>query len=93
MFIDVANGGVLMGKSIEATRALLEEMTSNINHRSSERAIMKKDSGMYGVYAVDLFASKVNAFTQQFDRLGDPFIGSSFGMMYEIGAIYEIFGI
>ena len=36
--IHAAIGGALMGKSIEAVRALLEEMASNTYHWSSERA-------------------------------------------------------
>jgi len=36
--VDAAAGDALMGKSIEAAKALLEEMTSNNYHWSSERA-------------------------------------------------------
>jgi len=32
MSVDAAAGGVLMGKSIEAAKALLEEMASNNYH-------------------------------------------------------------
>jgi len=50
----------------------LEEMASNNYHWSSERAATKRTSGVYGVDAMDLLASKVDAFAQRFDRLGTP---------------------
>ena len=61
MSVDAAAGGALMGKLIEAAKALLEEMASNNYHWSSERAAPKKASGIYGIDAVDMLASKVNA--------------------------------
>ena len=50
-----------MGKSIEAAKALLEEMASDNYHWSSERAIPKRASGIYGIRAVDVLASKADA--------------------------------
>jgi len=72
MSVDAAAGGMLMGKSIEAAKALLEEMASNNYHWSSERATPKRASGVYAVDAVDLLASKVDALAQRFDRLETP---------------------
>jgi len=96
MSIDAAAGGALMGKSIEAAKALLEEMTSNNYHWSSERATPKRASGVYGVDAIDLLASKVDALAQRFDKLGTPSgsqVGSSSGVMFEVGALCEMCGI
>jgi len=76
MSVDVAAGGAPMGKSVEAMKALLEEMTSNNYHWSSERATPKRTNGVSEVDAVDLLASKVDALTQRFDRLGSPSSGS-----------------
>ena len=56
MSVDAAAGGALMGKSIEAAKALLEEMASNNYHWSSERTAPKRSSGIYGVDAVELLA-------------------------------------
>ena len=47
--VDAAAGGALMGKSIEATKALLEEMASNNHHWASERAAPKRGSGRYEI--------------------------------------------
>ena len=72
MSVDAAAGGTLMGKSIEAAKALLEEMASNNYHWSYERAAPKRASGIYGIDAVDLLSSKVDALAQHFNRLGTP---------------------
>jgi len=61
MSIDAAAGDALMGKSIEAAKALLEETASNNYHWSNERATPKRASGVYGVNSVDLLASKVDS--------------------------------
>jgi len=61
MFVDVVAGGALIGKSIEDAKDLLEEMTSNNYHWSSERATPKRVGGVCGVDAVDMLASKVDA--------------------------------
>jgi len=86
-----------MGKSIKAARALLEEMTSNNYHWSSKRVISKRTSRVYGVNAVDLLASKVDALAQRFDRLETPssgsLPGSSSGAMFKVGPLCEIYGI
>jgi len=60
MSADAVTGGALIGKSIEATKALLKEMASNNYHWSSERATLKRTSGVYGVDAMDLLASTVD---------------------------------
>jgi len=96
MSIDAANSGALMGKSIEAAKALLEEMASNNYHWSSEGATPKRTSGVYGVDAVDTLANKVDALAQRFDRLGTPSesqVGSSSGVMFDIGALCEMCGL
>jgi len=49
-----------MGKSIGRAKVLLEEITSNNYHWSSERAIPRQQSGKYGVNTVTLLASKVD---------------------------------
>ena len=54
--IDAAAGGALMGKSIEAAEALLEEMASNNYHWSSERATPKRGGGRHEVDAVTLLS-------------------------------------
>jgi len=53
-----------MGKSIEAAKTLLEEMTSNNYHWLSERTTPKKSVGRYEVDAVTLLASRVDALAQ-----------------------------
>jgi len=97
MSVDTVAGGALMGKSIEAAKALLEEMASNNYHWSSERAAPKRASGIYGIDVVGLLVSKVDALAQHFDRLETPPPGSLVeglsGAMFEVGALYEICGI
>jgi len=80
MSVDAAAGGALMGKSIEAMKALLEDMASNNYHWSSEQATLKRTSGVYGVDVVDMLANKVDALVQRFDRLGTP-LGSQVGAL------------
>ena len=85
-----------MGKSIEAAKSLLEEMASNNYHWSSERVAPNKASGIYGIDAMDWLASKVDALTQCFNKLGTPSgssMGGPFGAMFEVGALCEICGI
>jgi len=97
MSVDAAAGDALMGKSIEAARALLEEMTSNNYHWSGERPAPKRTSGVYGVDAMDMMASKVDALVQRFDKLGTPSLGSLVsgpsGAMFEVEVPCEICGI
>jgi len=62
--VDAAARGVLMGKSIKTTKALLEEMTSNNYYWSSERATPRRGSGRHEVDAVTLLASWVDALAQ-----------------------------
>jgi len=59
-----------MGKLIEATKALSEEMVSNNYHGSSDRANLKTSGGKYDIDAVDIVASKADVLAQQFDQLG-----------------------
>jgi len=58
--VDTAAGGALMGKSIEAAKALLKEMASNNYHWSNERAALKRGGGRHEVDAVTLLASRVD---------------------------------
>ena len=93
MPIDTAAGGALLGRFIEAVKALLEEMASNNYHWSSERATPKRASGVNGVDVVDMLGSKVDALAQRFDMLGTPSgspVGSSSGAIFEIGALCEM---
>ena len=94
MSVNAAAGGALMGKSIEAAKALLEEMVSNNYHWSSERTASKQSSGIYGVDVVDLLASKVDTLAQRFDRLGTPSLGSLAGSssdaMFKVGALCDL---
>jgi len=87
ILVDATAGGTLIGKSIEAAKALLEGMTSNNYHWSSERASSKKSSDIYDVDTVDFLASKVDTLTQWFESLGVPNLGSSSGMSYEGGDV------
>ena len=64
MSIDAVTGGVLMGKLIEAVKALLEDMVANNYHWSSERATPKRSGGKYEVEVVMLLASRVVANTE-----------------------------
>jgi len=59
--IDVAVGGAPMGKSIDAAKALLEDMASNNYHWSSKRATRKISSDKYEVNVVTLLASRRDA--------------------------------
>jgi len=59
--VDVAAGGALMDKSIEAAKVLLEEMASNNYHGASYRATTQRGGGKYSVNAVTLLASRVDA--------------------------------
>ena len=67
--VDVVVRGTLMGKSIEAVRGLLEEMTSNSYHWPSERATPKRSGGKYDIDAVTVLAIKVVALTQRLDKV------------------------
>jgi len=50
-----------MGKSIDAAKALLEDMASNNYHWSSKRATRKISSDKYEVNVVTLLASRRDA--------------------------------
>ena len=82
ILIDAAAGGALMGKSIEAAKALLEKMTSNNYQWASERAAPKRGGGRHEVDAVTLQASRVDALAQRLDKGATPsttFAGPSMG--------------
>ena len=79
--IDTAASGALVGKSIEAMRALVEEMTSNNYHWFDERATPKRATGVYGFDAVNLLASNVDALAQCFDKRRTPSSGNPLGVL------------
>jgi len=70
--VDATAGDALMGKSIEAAMALLEEMASNNYHWASERATPKRGGGRHEVDVVALLASRVDALTQRLDKVATP---------------------
>jgi len=79
-----------MGKSIDLTKALLEEMTSNNYHWSSERAIPKQGSSKYDVDDMTLLASRVDALAQKLDKVGLSYLpGNSLGLSIGVYAICE----
>jgi len=67
--VDAAAGGALMGKSIEAAKALLEEMASNNYHWASESAAPNRGGGRHEVDAVTLPASRVDALAQRLEKV------------------------
>ena len=83
-----------MGKSIEGSKALLEEIASNNYHQSSKRANPKRGSRKYEVDAMTLLASRVDALAQRLDRVGTPpILRSSSRSLIRVCAICEICGI
>jgi len=92
--IDAAVGGALMGKSIEAAKALLEEMASNNYHWSSDRATPQRGGGKYSVDAVTLLASRVDALAQRLEKVtSSPSPVGSSGSVVEVYAICETCGV
>jgi len=76
--IDATAGRALMGKSIEAAKALLEEMASNNYHWRSDRATPQRGDGKYSVDAVTLLASRVDALAQKLEKVSSsPFPAGS----------------
>jgi len=61
-----------MGKSIDATKALLKEIAFNNYHWSSARTTLKTSSGIYEVEVVTFLASRVDALARRLDRVGTP---------------------
>ena len=59
-----------MGKSIEAVKALLEEMVSNNYHWSSERATPRRSGGIYDTDTMSLLASRIDTLAQRLDIIG-----------------------
>jgi len=79
-----------MGNSIEAAKALLEEMASNNYHFLSERATPSCRSGKYDVDVLTLLASQVNALAHRLDRVGVSSLpGNSSGSSVGVYAICE----
>jgi len=92
--IDAAAGGALIGKSIEAAKALLEEMTSNNYHWSSDRATPQRGGGKHSVDAVTLLASRVDALAQRLEKVtSSPSPVGFSGSTIEVYAICEICGV
>ena len=67
--VDAAAGVALMGKSIEAAKALLEEMASNNYRRASESVTPKRGGGKHAVDAVTLLPSRVDALAQRLEKV------------------------
>jgi len=82
-----------MGKSIEAAKALLEEMTSNTYHSLSERATPRRGDGKHDVDAITLLASRVDALAKRLDKIGtSPTLGSS-AIPAGIYVVCETYGV
>ena len=67
--VDAVAGGAPMGKSIEAAKALLEEMASNNYHWASESVTPKRGGGKHAVDTVTLLASRVDALAQRLEKV------------------------
>ena len=86
--VDTAAGVALMGKSIEAAKALLEEIAFNNYHWSSERATPRRSGGKYDVDAMTLLASSVDMLAQRLDKVStSPAPGGSSGSLVGVYAI------
>jgi len=72
--VDAATGSALMGKLIEAVKALLEEIASNNYNWSTERATPKRSCGKYEVDTMTLLANRVDALAQTLDRVSTPLL-------------------
>ena len=82
-----------MGKSIEATKALLEEMASKNYYWASDRA-PQRGGGKYSVDVVTLLASRVDALAQRLEKVSSsPSPGGSSGSAVEVYAICETCGV
>jgi len=92
--IDAAAGGALMGKLIEAAKALLEEMASNNYHWTSDRATPQRGGGKYSVDGIAILASRVDALAQRLEKVtfSPSPVGSS-GSAVEVYAICETCGV
>jgi len=83
-----------MGKSIEAAKALLEEMASNNYHWTRDRATPQRGGEKYAVDAVTLLASRVDALAQRLEKVSSsPSPGGSLGSNVEVYAICESCGM
>ena len=83
-----------MGKSIDATKALLEEMHSNNYHWSSDRATPQRGGGKYSVDAVTLLASRMDALAQRLEKVTSfPSPAGSSGSVVDVYTICETCGV
>lgn len=64
-----------MNKSMDEAYTLFENMALNYYQWSNERAIQKKVPQNYDVDALDIITAKVNALTQNFDRMNVDAVG------------------
>lgn len=74
MSVDAAAGGALMNKNYIEAYALIEDMAQNHYKWTDERVITssspsKKEAGMYEVSNYDHLTAKLDALTQQFEKL------------------------
>ncbi|KAH9780125.1 hypothetical protein KPL71_007966 [Citrus sinensis] len=67
--IDAAGGGTLMGKTLEATYELLEEIASNNYQWSLERPISRRATGVHNVDVVTALYAQIIAIRNKLDNL------------------------
>jgi len=83
-----------MRKSIEAAKALLEEMASNNYHWTSDRSTWQRGRGKYFVVVVTPLASRVDALAQRLEKVtSSPSPVGSSGSSVEVYAICETCGV
>jgi len=81
-----------MGKSIEAAKALLEEMASNNYHWASKSVTPKSGGGKHAVDTVTLLASRVDTLAQRLEKVATS-SATSAGPSMGIYAICEACGV
>ena len=92
--VDAAAGGALIGKSIQAAKALLKQMASNNYHWASDRITQQRSGGKYAVDIVTLLASQVDALAQRIERVGTSLTpGGPSGPSVGVYAICEACGV
>ena len=83
-----------MVKSIEAAKALLEEMAFNNYHWTSDKATVQRSGGKYAVDVVTLLAIRVDALAWRLENMSTfPAPGGPLGLSVGVYAIYETCGV
>ncbi|GKU87120.1 hypothetical protein SLEP1_g1569 [Rubroshorea leprosula] len=67
--LDAAAGGSLMSKHADEGYNLIEEMASNRYQWGSERSLIKKNAGIYGVDAFTALTAQIEALNQKLTRM------------------------